>query len=726
MEQEKKQQTFDLFGMHCASCALTIEKKLKQLPGMKSVSVNFATNQAKVDYDCSWCDDQKIIEAVKQAGYQATPAPSQFQMTSGEHDHGLMVRHQEIKQERNLFLFSLVLSLPIVFLSMIMMDVGLISVAIQTILATIIQTIVGWRFYRGAYYGLKNHSANMDSLIALGTSAAYLYSVYSLLSGGKDFFFETGAMIITFVILGKWLEARTKGKAGQAIQKLMKLAPKTAKVERAGAELEIAIEEVVIDDVIIIRPGERLPVDGEIIEGYSSVDESMVTGESLPVDKITGDQVIGGTINKSGSFKFRAKKIGRDTVLAQIIKIMEEAQANKAPIQQFADTVSNYFVPTVIVIAILVFVGWYWVIGATFVKAMLAGVAVLVIACPCALGLATPTAILVGAGKGAERGILFKGGESIEAAAKIKIMVFDKTGTLTKGEPEVSESILNDTDLLGWVASLENKSEHPLAQAIVAYAKNKNIPLVPVQKFEAIFGKGVVGSIAGKEIIVGTEKLLREHQVEIPAQALEHKNILENKGQTVIMVMIEGQFKGMMAIADLIKTNSRQAIIELKKLGVETVMLTGDNKKTAQAVASELGIDEVIAEVMPTDKAEKIKSLQATGVKIAMVGDGINDAPALAQADLGLAMGKGTDIAIEAGDVVLVQGDLLDAAKAIKLGRQMMTKIKQNLFWALFYNVMFIPVAGLGLLKPEYAGLAMAFSSVSVVLNSLLLKYKKL
>ncbi|MFA6227754.1 MAG: heavy metal translocating P-type ATPase [Patescibacteria group bacterium] len=740
-----EKQTYDISGMHCASCALTIEKKLKGVPGVKGATVNFATEQANVEYDCDKCTEEQIIKAVKQTGYGVMPKmdkEDQAKMSQGlaGHDHAAMVREQEIIKERNSFWLSVVLTVPVVILSMVLMDRSPASLVVQSLLSGIIQFYIGFRFYRGTWYGLKNFSANMDTLVAAGTSAAYLYSFISVFRGG-EIFFETSALLITFVVLGKWLEARAKGKASAAIKKLAKLQAKTALVEVNGQEREVPLQEVQVGDIIIVKPGEKIPTDGLIISGYSSIDESMVTGEGIPVDKQSGDQVIGSTINQSGSFKMKATRVGRDTLLMQIVKTVEEAQGRKAPIQKFADRVSEYFVPAVIFIALVTFAVWFGVLHRPAVDSLMAAVAVLVIACPCALGLATPTAILVGSGKGAEKGILYKNGEAIELSAKIKIMAFDKTGTITVGRPTVTQiKDFTDRSYLSELAGLESKSEHPLAKAIVAYAKAEKIKLLIPDKFEASAGSGVSGTIEGQKVFAGTEKFLLDNGVKIGQEIIEQKLAWERAGQTVMLGAVGGQAVATIAVADTIKNDSVQAINDLRQLGIESIMITGDNKTVAQAIAQEVGINNVVAKIMPQDKAKVIDDLKDNkfgnwGLKIkdygrrpfvAMVGDGINDAPALAAADLGLAMGKGTDIAIESGQVVLVKGDLADAVKAIRLGRMTMGKIKQNLFWALFYNVLFIPIAALGLLRAEYAGLAMALSSVSVVLNSLLLKRKKL
>lgn len=720
-----KKIDLQITGMHCASCALLIEKSLEKVPGVTSVNVNFATQKALIE-----CADQNqetpLIQAVKQAGYGA-------EVMKGEmagHDHGQMVREQEIKKERNWFFMSLVLSLPILVLSMVLKDMSFESRVAQSILAGAIQFIIGFRFYRGAWYGLKNKAANMDTLIAVGTSAAYLYSLATTYLTVGDVFYETSSLLITFVVLGKWLEARTKGKAGEAIKKLLGLQAKAARVIRNNQEMEIPISEVMVGDLIRVRPGEKIPVDGQVTEGYSSVDESMVSGESLPVEKKVGDAVIGATMNKTGSFIFKAERIGQQTVLAQIVKVVSEAQSVKAPIQKFADKVSAYFVPTVIGIAIITFVIWYWVVAASFVASLLAFTAVLVIACPCALGLATPTAIMVGTGRAAENGILIKGGEVLEAANKINKIVFDKTGTLTQGRPEVTDIIVfeefNQEKVLLLAASVENHSEHSLAESIVKKAKADQLNLLPTSEFQAIPGAGVSGLVDNQRVLLGTVKLMTDNNLVLSSQINNELLKLEIAGKTAMLLAVDQKIVGLIAVADVVKPTSKQAIERLKVLGIESIMITGDNLRTAQAIAREVGIERVIAGVLPSGKAEEIKKLQSNNQKVAMVGDGINDAPALAQSDLGISMGSGTDIAIETGGIVLVKNDLGDVVRAIGLSQATLRKIKQNMFWALFYNSVGIPIAALGLLRAEFAGLAMALSSVSVVLNSLWLRKIKL
>ncbi|PIS04676.1 MAG: copper-translocating P-type ATPase [Candidatus Buchananbacteria bacterium CG10_big_fil_rev_8_21_14_0_10_42_9] len=724
MANQPTKKQYDISGMHCASCSITIENNLKKLPGVKNAAVNFATQKASVEGDVG---DQEIIEAVKQSGYRATPIVGSNGNESP--DHGDAVREVEIKKERNLFILSLVLSVPIVTMSMVLRDTSFQSKVIQSLLAGIVQFYVGFRFYKGMYYAAKNKTANMDTLVAGGTSAAYFYSVATTYVIAGEVFYETGALLITFVVLGKWLEARAKGKAGEAIKKLLGLQAKTARIIKDGKEVDVPIKEVQVGDIVIVRPGEKIAVDGEIIDGHSTVDESMISGESIPLEKKAGDFVVGATINKTGSFKFKTTKVGKDTVLAQIIKVVEAAQSSRAPIQKFADTISAYFVPSVVALALITFISWYFLALSPFVTALLAFTAVLVIACPCALGLATPTAIIVGTGKGAENGILIKGGEALEVANKIEVVVFDKTGTLTKGEPEVTDIVSlggKQDEILSLAASLEKSSEHPLAEAIVKKARSQKLKLVDAKDFRAIAGQGVSGKISGHHVLLGTARLMEKNNVPLTAEAVKQKSDLEDQGKTVIAVAKGNKIIGLVAVADTLKETSREAVQRLQAMGIKTAMITGDNSRTARAIAKQVGIEKVLAEVLPEGKAHQIQLLQKESKKVAMVGDGINDAPALAQADLGIAMGGGTDIAIEAGGVVLVKDDARDVGRSILLSKITMAKIKQNMFWALFYNSVGIPIAALGLLRAELAGLAMALSSVSVVLNSLLLKRKKL
>ncbi len=738
-----------LFGMHCSSCANIIERSLKKVSGVSSANVNFAAEKANVIYDESKVSAQDLIEAVTKAGYKAELVDAK------DADYERRKREQEIKTYSKKFWFSFVLSLPMLYFMLldffvipgkaaVLPFVGIISL----ILTLPIQCIIGADFYKGMWASLKMKTFNMDSLIAIGTSTAFIYSLvnfanYFIKTGsvlgqnGKvpELYFETAAYLITFVILGKWLEIRTKGKTGDAIKKLMGLQAKTARVIRNGATLDIPIDSVVLGDIIIVRPGEKVPIDGRIVKGTSAINESMLTGESLPVEKKVGDNVIGATINKTGSFEFEVTKIGSETTLAQIIRLIEDAQGSKAPIQGFADKISAVFVPTVIGLAILTFIVWFFFLGATLSFALMAFTSVIVIACPCALGLATPTSLMVGTGKGAQYGILVKGGEPLEAACHINAVVFDKTGTLTNGKPEVTDIIqfenLDEDEILMIAASLEKQSEHPLAEAIYSHANSEGVKLEEVTEFSSYTGRGVKGVIDKVEYYFGNRKLITE-TLGLSIDKVSRKLIkLEEQGKTAMILATKEKIVGAVAVADTVKKTSAEAVAKLKKLGIKVYMITGDNERTAQAIAAQVGIENVLAEVLPEDKANEVKKLQQSNFKVAMVGDGINDAPALAQADLGIAMGSGTDVAMEAGGIVIMKNDLNDVVTAFELSLETMSKIKQNMFFALFYNVIGIPIAarvfmGFGLvLKPELAGLAMAMSSISVVGNSLLLKYFK-
>jgi len=713
---------FLITGMHCVNCARTIEKKVGNISGVAKAEVNFASETLMVEFDPQKVKTEDIVAAVEAAGYKA----SQYEEEKNKN------KEVELERQKTLLVISAILTIPTFLISMFIMEMPYRAL-ILFLLATPVQFGVGYQFYRGAWSNIRNKSAGMDMLIAVGTSAAYLYSVGSTFFFEGQLFYETSTTLITFVVLGKYLEAKARGKAGEAIKKLMGLAPKNATVIKDGKEMLIPVEEVAVGDIVIVRPGEKIPVDGVVISGASAVDESMITGESMPVEKKEGDMVIGATINGTGMLKFRATKVGKDTVLSQIIKLVEEAQGSKAPIQRFADRVSSYFVPAVVFISFTTFVAWYFVLGSGFPEALMFSIAVLVIACPCALGLATPTAVMVGTGKGAEMGILIKNGSALEKAGSIDIVVFDKTGTLTEGKPKVTDIVAfgsyKEAEILKFAAIAEKGSEHPLAKAILEKVEVMEIP--HADNFQAIPGQGVRATYRGSSIIIGTKKFIENSGVKISHLEQEIKR-LEEEGKTVMIVSINGKAYGVIAVADVIKEHAKEAVEKIKASGREVAMITGDNKTTARAIASQLGIERVLAEVLPDGKVSEVKKLQAEGLKVAMVGDGINDAPALAQADLGIAIGSGTDIAMETGDIVLVKSDPMDVYKAIKLSEKTMSKIHQNMFWALFYNSAGIPIAagalyGFGLtLRPEFAGLAMALSSVSVVSNSLLLKKVKI
>lgn len=727
---------FNLSGMTCAACATRIEKGLNKLPGVIKANVNLALETGSVQYNPSEVSIGDMIKKVDQLGYGA--ALKEDNKESVDH------RAIEIEKQKGKFIFSAILSLPLLwamvshfeFTSFIYLPEMFMNPWVQLALATPVQFVVGKQFYVGAYKALKNKSANMDVLVALGTSAAYFYSLYlSILSIGTnagmiEMYFETSAVLITLIVLGKLFEAKAKGRSSEAIKKLMGLQAKTAIVVREEKEIEIPIEEVVAGDIVYIKPGDKVPVDGEIIEGRSALDESMLTGESVPVDKSIGDTVIGATINKNGFLKIKATKVGKDTALAQIIKVVEEAQGSKAPIQRLADQISGIFVPIVVGIAILTFIVWFfWVSSGEFAVALEKLIAVLVIACPCALGLATPTSIMAGSGRSAEFGILFKGGEHLETTHRIDTVILDKTGTVTNGTPELTDILVepsfSEEEVLKLVGSAEKNSEHPLAQAIVEGITDKGIQLSDSEDFDAIPGFGIKAVIAGKTIFIGTRKLMKENNITIndPDNQME---ALEKAGKTAMLVAINGVYAGIIAVADTIKETSKDAISRLKEMGLKVIMITGDNQQTAQYIANQVGIDHVIAEVLPEGKADEVKKLQEQGNKVAMVGDGINDAPALAVADIGMAIGTGTDVAMEAADVTLIRGDLNSIADAIYMSKKTIRNIKQNLFWAFAYNTLGVPVAALGFLAPWLAGAAMAFSSVSVVLNALRLQKVKL
>jgi Cu+-exporting ATPase len=724
----KDKANFKITGMSCAACANRIEKGLNKLPGIYSASVNLVGEKAAVEYDPREVTIEQMKAKIDSLGFTAHDLTD-----NKDRNQEKQVKEAEVNKQRFRLILSAVLSFPLLWAMVlhffgIMGNVGhfLNNPYLQLVLATPVQFVAGWQFYRGAYAALRNGSSNMDVLVALGTSAAYFYSIANVVRGVAELYFETSAILITLIILGKLLEATAKGHTSEAIKALMGLQAKTARVIRNGEEIDVMIEAVLVGDIIVVRPGEKVPVDGVIIEGTSTVDESMLTGESLPVDKKVEDPVVGATINKFGTFKFKATKVGKDTALAQIVRIVEEAQGSKAPIQRFADVVSGYFVPTIISIAVLTFLGWYFVGDpGNFSRALINCISVLVIACPCALGLATPTSIMVGTGKGAENGILIKGAEHLENAHRLTAIVLDKTGTITKGEPDVTDIIslahLNESELLQIAVSAEKKSEHPLAEAIVKFGQSRGILAADPERFTAIPGYGVEVFQGGNRILVGTRKLMRENNIIIDPLISQIES-LEGQGKTVMLMSFEDQMLGLLAVADTIKEHSADAVVELKQLGIEVWMITGDNERTARTIANQVGIDNVMFEVLPEHKAQKVESLKQEGKVVAMVGDGINDAPALATADVGFAIGSGTDVAIEAADITLMRGDLGGIVAAIKLSKATMKNIKQNLFWALIYNSLGIPVAVAGYLSPVVAGAAMAFSSVSVVMNALRLK----
>lgn len=689
--------------------------------GIVSANVNLSTNKAMVEFPSGAIEDRELIELIEKAGFKAELE------REGDTDREKELREKEIKSLKTSFIISAILTLPL-FLAMFFHMAGVDNILtngyFQWVLATPVQFIIGYRFYRGAYNSLRGGGANMDVLVAMGTTAAYLFSIYNLFQGINEYYFEASATIITLIVLGKTFEAVAKGKTSEAIKELMGLQPKTARVVRDGEEVDIPIEDVVIGDIIVVRPGERIPVDGIIVEGNSAIDESMITGESIPVDKTVGDEVVGATINEFGAFRFEANKVGKDTVLSQIIKLVEDAQGSKAPVQRLADEISGVFVPIVLAIAVITFL-WFYLAKGSFNIGLINAVAVLVIACPCALGLATPTAIMVGTGKGAENGILIKSGEHLERAHKMDTIIFDKTGTITKGEPEVTDIVVFDSmdkrNLLKIAASVERASEHPLGQSIVRKAEEDGLELRDPESFVAIPGRGLRAQLEGQEIYIGNRRLMEEAEVSI-GDRKEDLFKLEEEGKTAMLLSIDGRLAGIIAVADQLKDNSQKAIDELKAMGLEIYMITGDNERTAQAIAREIGIDKVLAEVLPENKAEVVEEIKAEGKHVGMVGDGINDAPALAASDVGFAIGTGTDVAMEAADITLMRGDLEGVVTAIRLSHRTMRTIKQNLFWAFFYNTVGIPFSALGFLNPMVAGAAMAFSSVSVVSNSLRLR----
>ncbi len=733
---------FSVTGMSCAACARRIEKQLGRAPGVSLAGVNYATNRARVTFDPKTTSVGALVSVVEDTGYGAQQVQRPEEALAIEEK----ARAEEVKDLTRRFAVSTGLTIPLLVLAMAHGKIEFSGMnVVQLLLATPVLFYGGAHFFSGAWKALRHRAADMNLLVAIGSGAAYLYSVIAtvfpaaLAQGHGEHapmpavYFEAAAAIIAFLLLGKLLEARAKGKTGEAIKKLMGLQAKTARVLRDGNELEVSIEAVGIGDLVLIRPGEKIPVDGVVEGGSSSVDESMLTGESLPVAKAVGDEVFGATMNATGSLRVRATHVGLDTAIAQIVRLVQDAQGSRAPIARLADTVSGYFTPVVLIIAVLTFVAWFSLAPADtrLTMAFVNAVAVLVIACPCALGLATPTAILVGTGKGAQSGILIKGGAALEQAYKMTTIVLDKTGTVTEGKPALTHLTafeLPENEVLRLVAAVETLSEHPLAAAIVKAAKEKGLAVPAAEKFEAILGRGVIASVEGREVLIGNRAFLEERNVPVDA-ALPEAERLATEGNTPMFAAVSGKLAAILAVADPIKPTSKEAVARLKRLGLEVVMLTGDNQKTAQAVAAQVGVDRVVAEVLPEGKVAEVKRLQASGAVVGMVGDGINDAPALAQANIGIAIGTGTDVAMEASDITLIKGDLNSVASAIALSKATMTTIKQNLFWAFIYNLVGIPIAaGLlyplngWLLSPVYASAAMSLSSVSVVVNSLRLK----
>lgn len=732
---------FKVTGMTCAACSSRVERVLSKMEGVTKAEVNLATEDLHIDYDDSKLKIQDIIGKIEKAGYGAYEVKEDTKIDDTD-------KEDAINSLKKRFVLSLVFAVPLLYISMgHMMGAPLPSIidpmknamnfALIQLILVIPVMIVGRKFFIGGFKNIVHLSPNMDSLIAIGTSAAFLYGIYAIvkIAGGDthfsmDLYFESGATILTLITLGKYLEAKTKGKTSEAIKKLMGLAPKKATIIVDGVEKVISIDEVKVGDVILVKPGEKLPVDGEIVEGTTTIDESMLTGESIPIDKNIGDKVFGASINKFGMFKYKATKVGKDTALAQIIKLVEQAQGSKAPIAKMADIISGYFVPTVITLAVISSIVWA-ISGKGLEFSLTIFIAVLVIACPCALGLATPTAIMVGTGKGAENGILIKSGVALEGAHKINTVVFDKTGTITEGKPKVTDIItkgLSEDELLRYASSAEKGSEHPLGEAIVVAGVERGLELFEIESFKSVPGEGIVTLINDKNILIGNNKLMKNNNIDINSVENDVK-LLASQGKTPMYMVIDGTLAGVIAVADTLKANSKKAVEALHKLGIEVVMLTGDNEKTAQAIAKEVGIDKVVSDVLPGDKANEVKRLQDEGKNVAMVGDGINDAPALAISDIGMAIGSGTDIAMESADIVLMKGDILHVVGAIQLSRQTMKNIKENLFWAFGYNTLGIPVAmgvlhifGGPLLNPMIGAFAMSFSSVSVLLNALRLK----
>ena len=747
---EIKTLTLPVEGMTCASCVARVEKALKKVEGVNNVNVNFATEKVTLTFNQDIVDITKLNNVVEDAGYKLIIPVKEESITSSKENAETDIpedlnRKKSYMQLKSEFIFAAVMTVPIMFFSMVSMTqwfnlwnplpIDYLN-RLLFLATTLVVFISGKRFYSISWRLLKHFSADMNTLVAVGTGTAYIYSTIAVLfpsflalsKTGDHIYFDTATTIITLILMGRLLEAMAKEKTSSAIKKLIGLQPKTARVIRNHKEIDISINDVLKNDIIIVRPGEKIPVDAIITNGNSTVNESMITGESLPVDKAINDKVIGGTINNNGSLELRATAVGKETVIAQIIKLVEEAQGSKAPVQNLADKIASVFVPVVISIALLTFIIWYFINGVPFTTAMINFIAVLVIACPCALGLATPTAIMVGTGLGASNGILIKNAESLELANKISTVIVDKTGTLTIGKPSVTDiytfNNFEEVKLLQYAASIENKSEHPLGQAIVDYARVKEIELSSVESFTSLTGYGLIGIVGSHQILVGNSTLMKDNNINIDESRHIFENI-SNDGKTLIFISLDGKLAGVIGVADTIRPTSIDAIKILKEMSIEVIMITGDNERTAKSIGLQSGIEKVIAGAFPADKVKQILKLQKDGKIIAMVGDGINDSPALAQADVGIAIGTGTDIAIEASGITLINGDLMGVVRAIKLSHKTILTIKQNLFWAFIYNVIGIPIAALGFLNPIYAAAAMAFSSVSVVSNSLLLRRYK-
>ncbi|HBA04749.1 MAG TPA: cadmium-translocating P-type ATPase [Clostridium sp.] len=741
VKKNVKTYNFKIEGMTCSACANRVERVTRKLDGVENATVNFATEKLTIKVNEDEISYGDIKAAVDKAGYKLIKEEVKDKENQGE-------EKSEASKLLTRFISSLIFTVPLLIITMGHM-VGMhlpsiidpmanpLNFALIQLILTLPVMIAGYKFYKVGLKNLIKLSPNMDSLISIGTLAAFIYgifAIYKIMQGDHEYamhlYFESAAVILTLITLGKYLEAVSKGKTSQAIKALMGLAPKTATIIRDNKEIVVPVEEVIVGDIVLVKPGEKLPVDGEVIEGNTSIDESMLTGESIPVEKSMGSSVIGASINKTGFIKYKATRVGRDTALAQIVKLVEDAQGSKAPIAKLADVISAYFVPVVIGLAIIASVGWL-IAGETPIFSLTIFIAVLVIACPCALGLATPTAIMVGTGKGAENGVLIKGGEPLETTYKLKTIVFDKTGTITEGKPKVTDIITNgesEEEILILAASAEKGSEHPLGEAIVKDAEEKGLSLKEIDKFNAIPGHGIEVEIDKKSILLGNKKLMMEKNINISSLD-ETSNRLASEGKTPMYIAIDGNAAGIIAVADTVKASSKNAIESLHKMGIKVAMITGDNKRTADAIAKQVGIDIVLSEVLPEDKANEVKKLQADGNRVGMVGDGINDAPALAQADIGIAIGSGTDVAIESADIVLMRSDLMDVISAIKLSKATIKNIKENLFWAFGYNVLGIPVAmgvlhifGGPLLNPMIAAGAMSLSSVSVLLNALRLR----